>query len=290
MKSAKLSLLVALGLLLSVFLVACSSSEGDSKKPSNESSEKSAEQSDGEVKQVLNLINGDTIPTMDSALASDIFSMQFLSSSMEGLYRFGEDSELKPGIAKDHKISEDGLTWTFTLRENAKWSNGDPVTAHDFVYAWRRVINPETGSEYGPYMMGDVVKNATAINKGEIPVEKLGVEAKGDYTLVVHLQTPIPYFKSLTTFGTFLPLNQEFVEKQGDKYGTSTETLLFNGPFQLKNWESTASSWKLVKNPDYWDVETVSLKKLTYDVVKDPQTAVDLYEKGKWIARKFLLI
>lgn len=279
MKSVKFGLLVALGLFLSLLMVACSN--GGSEKSSNESGEKSAESAKQESKQVLHLLNGDTIPTMDSALASDIYAMEFLNSSMEGLYRFGEDSELEPGIAKDHKVSEDGLTWTFTLREDAKWSNGDPVTAHDFVYAWQRVVNPKTGSEYGPYMMGDVIKNAKAISKGEMPVEKLGVKAKDDYTLVVNLQTPIPYFKSLTTFGTFLPLNQEFVEKQGDKYGTSTETLLFNGPFKLENWESTSSSWNLVKNPDYWDAETVTLEKLTYNVVKDPQTAVDLYEKGK---------
>ncbi|MFZ3576976.1 peptide ABC transporter substrate-binding protein [Virgibacillus sp. DJP39] len=278
MNKIKLSLLVTLGLLLSLLMAACSTND-ESDKATNQT-EKSASKKE-DVEQVFNLINGDTIPTMDSALASDVYALDFLNASMEGLYRLGEDSKLTPGIAKDHTISKDGMTWTFDLREDAVWSNGDPVTAHDFVYAWQRVIDPETGSEYGPYMMGDVIKNAKAINQGKLPVDKLGVKALDDYTLEVTLQKPIPYFQSLTAFGTFLPLNQEYVEAQGEQYGTSTDKLLFNGPFILKDWKSTATSWNLEDNPEYWDADAVKLEKITYDVVKDPQTAVDLYEKGK---------
>lgn len=281
----KWSLLLALGLLLSVFLVACGggddASEGTEDSGNKEKTEDSAsegEEASGE--QVLNLLNGDTIPTMDASMATDQYAFEFLGATMEGLYRLGEDGKPVEGIANDHKVSEDGKTWTFTLREDAKWSNGDPVTAHDFVYAWQRAVNPDTGSEYGPYMMGGVIKNATAVNSGDKPVEELGVKADGDYTLVVELENPTPYFESLTTFGTFLPLNQKFVEEQGDKYATSTDTLLSNGPFILSDWESTSSSWNLTKNEDYWDAETVSLDKITYEVVKDPQTAVDLYEAG----------
>ncbi|WP_404454693.1 peptide ABC transporter substrate-binding protein [Virgibacillus necropolis] len=283
MKLSKFLLLLAVGLLLSVYLVACSSDGDGSEKSSGKSdgkSEESASESE-DVEQVFNLINGDTIPTMDSSMATDEYAFQFMNASMEGLYRLGENAELTPGIAKDHTVSDDGLTWTFNLRDNAKWSNGDPVTAHDFVYAWRRAVDPETGSEYGPYMMGGVIKNATAVNASEMPLEKLGVKAKDDYTLVVTLEKPTPYFESLAAFGTFLPLNEKFVKAQGDKYATSTETLLFNGPFTLSEWKSTASSWVLKKNETYWDANTVQLEKITYDVVKDPQTAVDLYEKGK---------
>ncbi|ASK62578.1 peptide ABC transporter substrate-binding protein [Virgibacillus phasianinus] len=282
MKLSKYSLLLAMGLLLAVFMVACSGGDS-SEKSSGESDETSNESASAseDVEQVFNLINGDTIPTMDSSMATDEYAFQFLNETMEGLYRLGENVELKPGIAKDHKVSDDGLTWTFDLREDAVWSNGDPVTAHDFVYAWRRAVNPKTGSEYGPYMMGGVIKNATAVSEGEMPVEKLGVKADGDYTLVVTLEKPTPYFESLAAFVTFLPLNEKFVEKQGDKYATSTDTLLFNGPFTLSDWKSTSSSWNLIKNEKYWDAESVKLNKITYDVVKDPQTAVDLYEKGE---------
>lgn len=273
-KLSKFSLFLALGLLLSVFMVACSGDSG------SEKSDDTAEASE-DVEQVFNLINSDTIPTMDSSMATDEYAFQFLNASMEGLYRLGENAELQPGIAKDHTVSEDGLTWTFNLRDDALWSNGEPVTANNFVYAWRRAVDPKTGSEYGPYMMGGVIKNATKVNKGKKPLDKLGVKADGDYTLVVTLEKPTPYFESLAAFVTFLPLNEKFVEEQGDKYATSTETLLFNGPFTLSDWKSTSSSWNLKKNKKYWDAETVQLEKITYDVVKDPQTAVDLYEKGE---------
>jgi len=274
----KLSWLLAIGLLLSMFLVACSGNE-DTTEENKESADESEQTEPAE--QVLNLINGDAIPSMDPSMATDEYGFQFLGATMEGLYRLDQDGKPSPGIATEFSVSDDAKTWTFTLREDAKWSNGDPVTAHDFVYAWQRAVNPDTGSEYGPYMMGGVIKNATAVNTGEVPLEELGVKADGDYTLVVELENPTPYFESLTTFGTFLPLNQKFVEEQGDAFATSAETLLSNGPFKFNSWESTAQEWDLVKNEDYWDAETVKLDKMTYVVVKDPQVGVDLYNKGE---------
>ncbi|MFC4023465.1 peptide ABC transporter substrate-binding protein [Oceanobacillus longus] len=285
----KLSLLVVLGLLLSVFLVACAGgNEESSEETAEESTEEEAteeetteeatEETEGE--NVLNFINGDAIPSMDPSMATDEYGFQFLGATMEGLYRLDENAEPTEGIATTHETSDDGLTWTFNLREDAVWSNGDPVTAHDFVYAWQRAVNPDTGSEYGPYMMSGVIKNATAVSTGEAAVEDLGVTAEDDYTLVVELENPTPYFESLTTFGTFLPLNQKFVEEQGDSFATSSDTLLSNGPYMLSNWDSTSSSWDAVKNEDYWDAETVQLDKMTYEVVKDAQTQVDLYEEG----------
>ena len=271
----KFTWLLSLTLVLSVFLAACSG--GDDK--ASEGSDKPAENTD--VEQVLNLINGDAIPSMDPSMATDEYGFQFLGATMEGLYRLGEDAKVEKGIAESHEVSTDGLTWTFKLREDAKWSNGDPVTANDFVYAWQRAVNPDTGSEYGPYMMGGVIKNATEISKGEKKLEELGVKADGDYTLVVELANPTPYFESLTTFGTFLPLNQKFVEEKGDAFATSSENLLANGPFVLENWESTAQKWNLAKNDTYWDAGTVKLEKINYVVVKDAQTMVDLYEKGE---------
>ncbi|ALX49785.1 peptide ABC transporter substrate-binding protein [Lentibacillus amyloliquefaciens] len=286
MKSKKIWLL-ALALLFALFLAACSggddsgSSDSGSDDGSSESSEGSSEgEGSSDAEQVLNFINGDTIPSMDPGMATDEYGIQFTGATMEGLYRV-QDGEIVPGIATEHEVSEDGTTWTFTLREDATWSNGDPVTANDFVYSWQRAVDPETGSEYGPYMLGGVVQNATAVNEGEVPVEELGVSAPDDYTLEVQLENPVPYFESLATFPTYFPLNESFVEEQGDEYATSTDTLLFNGPFTLENWDSTASSWELQKNEDYWDAETVQLDKMTFEVVKDPQTAVDLYEQGE---------
>ncbi|ASN07215.1 peptide ABC transporter substrate-binding protein [Virgibacillus necropolis] len=272
MKLKNWALLLVFGLLLSV-LVACSGE--------TEEAEGTKEESAAKEEKVLSFTNPETIPSMDPSLATDESSFIYLAATTEGLYRLDENAQPVDGIATDHTVSEDGLTWTFTLREDAVWENGEPVTAHDFVYAWQRAVDPDTGSEYGPYMMNNVIKNATAVSSGEVPVEELGVTAKDDYTLVVELENPTPYFESLTTFGTFLPLNQAFVEEQGDSFATSSDTLLSNGPYTIENWESTSSSWDLVKNKDYWDAETVQMDKLTFEVVKDAQTAVSLYESGK---------
>src|SRR5699024_10367580 len=108
-----------------------------------------------------------------------------------------------------------------------------------------------------------------------------GVIAEDDFTLVVELEKPVPYFESLMTFGTFLPLNEDFVEEQGDEYAQTSENLLYNGPFKMNDWESTSDSWNVVKNEDYWDADVVELENMTYEVIKDTQTAVDLFESGR---------
>jgi oligopeptide transport system substrate-binding protein len=272
----KLTWLLALSLVLSMFLAACSGDKEKADDPKEPADDPKVE----EVEQVLNFVNGDKIPSMDPSMATDEYGFQFLGATMEGLYRLDENAKVAPGIATKHEVSADGKTWTFTLREDAKWSNGDPVTANDFVYAWQRAVDPATGSEYGPYMMGGVIKNATAVNKGEVPLDQLGVKADGDYKLVVELENATAYFESLTTFGTFLPLNKKFVEEKGDAFATSADTLVSNGPFKFESWESTADKWTLVKNADYWDAATVKLEKMNYQVVKEAQTAVDLYEAG----------
>lgn len=273
-KLSRVMLLVLFSILIGTALAGCSSSSGGDKEVSSADNETDTEQE-------INLISNDSIPTMDPHMGTDVISFEFIGASNEGLYRLGDDLEIEPGMAMDHEVSEDGLTWTFNLREDAKWANGDPVTANDFVYAWRRAVNPDTGSEYGPYLMDGVIKNATAVSNGEKPVDELGVEADGDHTLVVTLEKPTPYFESLTTRSTFMPLNEEFVEEQGDDFATSDDNLLSNGPFLMTNWESTSDSWTLEKNPDYWDEEAVSLEKINFNVIKDPQTGVDLYESGE---------
>jgi len=276
MKLKNWLLFLAMGLVLSIGLVACSGDE----PASNEGSEDEGKTEEKAGEKVLSFTNPEAIPSMDPSLATDESSFVFLAATTEGLYRLDEETQPSDGIATGHEVSEDGLTWTFTLREDAVWSNGDPVTAHDFVYSWQRAVNPDTGSEYGPYMMNGVIKNATAVSTGEKPVEELGVKADGDFKLVVELENPTPYFETLTTFGTFLPLNQKFVEEQGDKFALSADGLLSNGPYTMTNWDSTSNSWELVKNEDYWDAETVQMDKLNFEVVKDPQTALALYEEG----------
>jgi len=271
----KFSLFLVLLLAVSTILAACSSGEktqGDDKAGGDKEKENAP--------QVLNIIDTAEIPTMDTVMGTDQVAFQVMNEVFEGLYRLGPENEPVPGVAKEHSVSEDGLVWTFKLRDNAKWSNGKPVTAHDFVFAWRRAIDSKTGSEYGPYMMNDVIKNASQISAGKMPVDQLGVKAVDDYTLEVTLERPVPYFLSLMTFATFLPQNEEFVTSQGDKYALEAENLIYNGPFKMTEWKHE-EGWVLEKNPDYWDVENVRLEKINVKVVKDTATAVNLYETGQ---------
>ncbi|AIF66073.1 oligopeptide transport system substrate-binding protein [Terribacillus saccharophilus] len=273
-------LLLALVLVLSSFLAACSG--GSNSSGGSGGGEGSGDSASGSANgdQVYNLTIGDEIPSMDSSLADDQYGIQWTSEIQEGLYRLAEDGSLAEGIATgDPEVSEDGLTWTFTLREDAEWENGDPVTANDFVYAWQRAINPDTGSEYGPYMMGGVIKNATAVNTGEAELDELGVKAVDDYTLEVQLEKPVPYFESLTTFPTFMPLNQKFVEEQGENYALEADNLLSNGPFKMTEWNH-GSTMQFVKNDTYWDADTVQLEEINLQVVKDTATGVNLYDTG----------
>ncbi|MEC0303268.1 peptide ABC transporter substrate-binding protein, partial [Terribacillus saccharophilus] len=269
-------LLLALVLVLSSFLAACSGGSNSSGGSGGEGGSGDSASGSANGDQVFNLLIGDEIPSMDSSLADDQYGIQWTSEIQEGLYRLAEDGSLAEGIATgDPEVSEDGLTWTFTLREDAEWENGDPVTANDFVYAWQRAINPDTGSEYGPYMMGGVIKNATAVNTGEAELDELGVKAVDDYTLEVQLEKPVPYFESLTTFPTFMPLNQKFVEEQGDSYALEADNLLSNGPFKMTEWNH-GSTMKFEKNDTYWDAENVQLEEINLQVRKDIATGVNL--------------
>lgn len=267
-------LMVGMFLLVGVLLMACSYENDDN-------AAEGAGKDDGDGKQVVNLTADDKIPDMDSSNATDSISKQILGDTTEGLYRLGEDGEFEDGIAIDSEESSDGLTWTFTLRGDAEWENGDPVTAHDFEYSWKRAVDPETASVPGKYTMSDILKNGEEVNVGDKDLDELGVKAEDDYTLVVELKHPVPYLKSLLVTSTFLPLNEDFVEEQGDDFATSADKLLANGPFKLTEWESTADSWKLEKNDDYWDADAVSIDEFNYDVVKNPQVSVDLFEQGK---------
>lgn len=237
--------------------------------------------SEREVAQnVLNLTETSEIPTMDTVKQRDRISANVMNNVFEGLYRQGESGELLLGVAAEEPIiSEDGLTYTFSIKENASWSNGDPVTAEDFVFAWRRLVNPETAA-LGSYLIEDVVKNAAEILQGEMPVEDLGVAALDDKTLQVTLIRPVTYFKNLLTLPVFFPQNQEFVEETGDNYATSSEALVYNGPFVLSEWDNIGLSWVYEKNSRYWEKDAVKLNTINVDVVKETSTAVKLYENS----------
>ena len=234
--------------------------------------------SSSSAKKTINWMDSAEIPTMDISKATDVTSFNQLGNVEEGLYRLGKNSKVENALATDTKVSKNGKTWTFTLR-NSKWSNGDKLTAKDFVYSWRRTVNPKTASQYAYLFEG--IHNATQISAGKAPVNSLGVKAEGDNKLVVTLDKRIPYFKLLMGFPLFFPQNQKVVEANGSKYGTSSKTTAFNGPFVQKGWTGSNLSWKLVKNKNYWDKKNVKLDAINYSVQKTPSTAYNLYQSNK---------
>lgn len=230
-------------------------------------------------KQNLNWMEKTEVQTMDPSKVTDSTSSNQLNNTLEGLYRLDKNSKVEPGIATKTVISKDGKSWVFTLRKNAKWSNGDPVTAKDFVYSWQRTVNPKTGSEYSYLFSG--IKNADQIVAGKKPVSSLGVTAQGNYKLKVTLERRIPYFRLLMGFTVFAPQNQNAVKKYGSNYGTAAKYQVYNGPFVMKGWSGSNLSWKLVKNPNYWDKKDVKLNSINYSVQKTPSTDYNLYQANK---------
>lgn len=230
-------------------------------------------------KQEVNWFETGELSTMDPALNNDVFGEDQLNNTMEGLLRVGNKGKITPGIARSWRRSKSGLTWTFNLRKNAKWANGQPLTAEDFVYAWRRQVNPKTASTQSNKFFG--IKNALAIVKSKKPMDSLGVKAEGKNKLVVQLARPLPYFKLLVACPAYVPLNPQFTAKAGKKFGTRAKYLLSDGPFIMKGWTGDNLTWKLVKNPRYWDAKDVSLKQINYSVQKTQTTSYNLYQAKK---------
>lgn len=230
--------------------------------------------------QTYRVATSSDINTLDSTLATDTVSFTIYNQVFEGLYSLNGKDEAVPGVAKGKpKKSNGDKTWTIKLRKDAKWSNGDPVTANDFVFAWRKAVDPANASEYA-YIMYDI-KNAEDINlnkNGKKPKD-LGVKALDDYTLQVELTKPIPYFQQMLAFGTFMPQNEKVVKKYGKSYGTTADKTVYNGPFKIDKW-AVEDKIMLTKNKDYWDKNNVKLDRVNYKVLKDTQAGASLYDTG----------
>lgn len=228
--------------------------------------------------QVFRKVIPQDMTTLDTAMITDSVSNDIAEQAFEGLFSLDKNDKATLAIAKNMpKKSKDGKTLIFDLKENAKWSNGDDVTANDFVYAWRKVVNPKTGSEYA-YIMTDI-KNADDINAGKKPVESLGIKAINKHKLEIQLNRPIPYINELLTLSTFYPQNEKISKKYGEKYGTKVEKTVFNGPFKVDKWKHE-DKILLSKNNNYWDKKNVKLEKVNYKVLKDKQVGASLYETG----------
>ena len=224
------------------------------------------------------------IQGMDSTVVDDGMSFNAVHAITDGLTAVNEKGKTAPAIAKSWDVSDDGKTYTFHLR-NAKWSNGDKVTANDFVYSWRKIIKNAGNYAYMLGSGGASVKNADALmelgaNATDEQMATLGVTAKDDQTLVVELENKVPYFTDLMAFPCYFPQNEKFVEKCGKNYGTKPEYTLSNGAYKMTKWVK-GNKATFTKNDKYYDAKTVATKNLEMYLVQDPKTAAQNFDNGK---------
>jgi len=268
MKGHKKIVIIGLVLLmaLSAVLAGCGGSASSSASNS------------GNDKQVLNLNLIQEPPTLDPQKATDVVSIDILTEVLDGLTRYDKDGKIKPGsgLAKSWDISNDGLTYTFHLRD-AKWSDGNPITAQDFEYAWKRALDPNTASQYAYQLF--YIKGAEEYNSGKGSADQVAVKALDEKTLQVTLKAPAPQFLGLTSFVTYLPLEKSVYEKYGDKVGTDPDKLVYSGPFVISQWNHEQSI-TLKKNKDYWDSSSVKLQTVNFSMIKDNNTLVQNYDNN----------
>jgi len=216
-------------------------------------------------------------PQLDSTRSTDASSFVVLAHTMEGLIAYDQNDQLTPGVAERWEIRDDGAT--FWIREEAIWSDGQPVTAHDFEFAWKRVLDPDTAAQYAFILYP--IKNAEAVNQGDLPKEMLGVRAVTDLVLEVDFERPTPYFDKLVAFNTYFPLREDFFESTNGRYGADAEMLLSNGPYILTEWIHGASMvWE--KNPYYWNSEKGLLDEIvTAYITNDANANLNLFKDGQ---------
>ncbi|MFO7287934.1 MAG: peptide ABC transporter substrate-binding protein [Gammaproteobacteria bacterium] len=256
---------------LLAMLAACSSDYAPSGPIGGESGTELAE------RQVIHIGNGTDPQTLDPHRAQGVPESNIGRSLFEGLVAEAPNGDLIPGVAESWEISEDGKTYTFRLRANARWSNGDPVTAGDFVYGMRRSVDPKTLSVYS-FILAPI-ENANAIIAGDLPPEELGVAAIDDRTLEIRLENPTPYFLGLLTHSASYAVHPPSVEAHGDAF-TRPGNLVSNGAYQLAEWV-VQSHVKLVKNPYYWDADSVTIEEAYFHATEDVAAELKRFRAGE---------
>lgn len=262
--------LVSLGFTVGLFLLlgGCYSASSSSSSTSSEAK-----------KQEIAISLPTQLSTLDTTQTTDKNTFTIAQQIFEGLYRFDDDSNPVPGLAKSVDVSADGKTYTFHLRDNLKWSNGTVLTAADFVFAWKRLVDPAT---QGPnaYLLDSVV-NSYDVRTAAKPVSELGISAPDDQTFVVKLAQAQPSFLSVVSIAWLAPQNEAYVTEQGDDYGKTSENLIYSGPFALEDWDQTGDDWTLVKNKNYYDAKEVKLATVHGSTVKEENTGINLYQSGE---------
>lgn len=284
MKRRILALILVMSLVFTLALTGCSQPADEPEEPAEEPGEEEpAEEPEEEpaeepVEQVLRFNWGSEPPDLDPQTTTDQVSFWIINATMEGLVRLNPDGSVGEGLAEDWEISDDGLEYTFHIRD-ANWSDGTPVTAEDFAYAWLRVLNPDTAAQYAYQLYH--IKNAQAYNTGEITdPSEVGIEVVDEKTLKVTLERETPFFLSLMSFITYVPAQKAAVEQWGDDYALEADQMVYSGPFVIESW-AHEDSLVLAKNPEYWDADTVKLERIEGTMITENNTKMQMYDNGE---------
>ena len=216
--------------------------------------------------------------SIDPGLLTDQSGIAVNSLVSEGLTRQGKDGTPEPGLAEKWDVSEDGLTWTFHLRENIKWSSGEPVTADDFKFAWLRVLEPATASEYA-YML-HYIKGGQAYNEGKGKKEDVGINVIDSRTLEVKLERPTAYFASLAASPTYAPIREKFFDEKGKNFALEADAMEYSGPYKIKNWKHD-SNFIMVKNENYWNKDHIKIDEVEMVLVADSTAELNAFNNGE---------
>lgn len=276
--SKKILKLISIFLVLAVLFTGCSSpaSEEEPQETSEETTSEETVETTG--KKILRTNNSSEPGSLDPPLAQGTHESWILENCFEGLMTFDENGNLVEGMAESYEVSEDGLTYTFKLRDNITWTNGDPVTAHDFEFSWKRALDPETAANYASILY--YIKGAEAYNTGQGSRDDVGVKALDDKTLEVTLETPTAFFLELTAFYTYFPVNKNVVESNPD-WAKDPSTYVCNGPFKLVEWKHN-DQIILEKNPNYYNADKIKLDGIDLDILEDQNTAWQKYLGGEY--------
>jgi len=234
----------------------------------------------GETKSTsVNIYLENEIPTLNQFAASDNIAFNVLNNISEGLYRLDMNNEPQPAMAKDCKISEDKLTYTFTLRNGLKFSNGDAITSKTFKDTWIKQMAADTPNNYA-FIMTDYIVNAQEYSEKKATADQIGIQTPDDKTLIVKLKAPTPYFLSLTTFVPYYAVDMSFFDEQGKDYAVGKDNLVYSGPYMISQYDAAAGV-ELVKNPNYWDAANVKVDTVSIKIIKEQSTALNLYKAGQ---------
>ena len=283
MKKKSLALISAV-LVLTMLLSACGgTSNSPSPSPSATAPEATepagTETPDAGAQEIIFALQNQP-DNIDPSITNNSFAWAALINCFEGLVTYDTtDGSLTAGNAKDWTISDDGLVYTFNLREGLKWSDGTPLTAEDYVYTFQRVLTPETTANYFG-LLADYVLNAQEFYDGEATAEELGVKALDENTLELTLKAPTPFYIDILTMWTFAPVQKATVEENGDSWTLNADSYVSNGPFMMSDMK-LGESFTIVKNPNYWDAENVKLDQITFRYIADPATALSAFETGE---------